>query len=133
MHSTSDVQKHVRERYVDPARRRGEMTVRVVAGDIHRALKLENRIPLVCNAIKSHKFLDENHLAIEKIEGPPSGQSTTVTVTYRVLPEAPSATGKQPHPLLALRAAGKQLFDELGGGENYIRAMREDFFGGKER
>jgi hypothetical protein len=59
--------------------------VRVVAGEVQKGVHLSNRVSLVCQALKSHKFLAENHLLIEKWEGPPSGMSTTVTFTYRRL------------------------------------------------
>ena len=39
--------------------------------------------PQICTAIRSRKFLRENNLVIDHIDGPPSGQSTTVVVHYR--------------------------------------------------
>jgi 5-methylcytosine-specific restriction protein B len=78
------VREHARREYIDPARRRGDSTVRIVAGDVQRAVNLSNRAALVCQALKSHKFLKENHLVLEKWEGPPGGVSTTVKAVYRL-------------------------------------------------
>jgi len=71
--SVDAIRAHAVKEYVAVARRRGEKLVRIVAGDVHRALKLKNRVPNVCNALKSRIFLDQNHLAIEDVSGPPSG------------------------------------------------------------
>src|ERR1035438_5260600 len=82
------VREHARREYIEPARRRREPTVRIVAGEVQKAVRLSNRVALVCQALKSHKFLDENHLVLEKWDGPPSGMSTTVIFTYRLTDKA---------------------------------------------
>src|SRR5580658_8495847 len=79
------IREIARAEYIEPARARRESIVRIVAGNVQKAARLSNRVPLVCQALKSSKFLDENHLVLEKWEGPPSGLSTTVTFTYRLL------------------------------------------------
>ena len=129
------VREHARREYVEPARRRRDPTVRIVAGEVQKAVRLSNRVALVCQALKSHKFLDENHLVLEKWDGPPSGMSTTVTFTYRLLDEA-GQTSSQPAewPFLRLRGIGKDVFQSLGGGEAFIRKEREQFYGpGEDR
>ncbi len=83
------VRDWARREYIEPARARRQSTVRVVAGEVQKAVHLSNRVSLVCQALKSHKFLTENRLLLEKSEGPPSGMSTTVAYTYRVLDDAP--------------------------------------------
>jgi hypothetical protein len=133
MKQTEQVRSYIRDEYIEPARRRHEVVVRVVAGDVQKALRLEQRTPLICAALKSRKLLEENHLSIEKIEGPPSGMSTTVTFTYRLLDggqEPPQASD----PFEALRGIGKEVFTSLGGGEAFLRKEREEFYGpGQER
>jgi len=54
------VREHARQEYIEPARRRGDSIVRIVAGDVQKAARLVNRTALVCQALKSHKFLKEN-------------------------------------------------------------------------
>jgi hypothetical protein len=34
------VREHVRHQYIEPARRRGDSTVRIVAGDVQKAVRL---------------------------------------------------------------------------------------------
>jgi hypothetical protein len=124
------VREHARLEYIEPARRRHESTIRIVAGEVQKAVRLSNRVALVCQALKSHKFLDENHLVLEKWEGPPSGMSTTVTFTYRFLDDADQNSSETAGSLfLQLRGIAKDVFQSLGGGEAFIRKEREEFYG----
>jgi hypothetical protein len=131
--STSDrVRQYVRRTYLDPARRKGDKQVRVVAGDVHAGLDLRNRIPLVCNALRSRALQRAGNVRIVGDEGPPSGQSTTVAITYEILPIAGhAARGPAPasrrEAFVALRGIARQAFSALGGGENVIRRERERF------
>jgi hypothetical protein len=129
-----EVREYARREYIEPARKRGESTVRIVAGDVQRAVKLSNRAALVCQALKSHKFLKENHLVLEKWEGPPSGVSTTVKAVYRLEGE-PEQAAKSPDPtgFLKFRGIAKDLFESLGGGEAFIRSEREAWGSGEDR
>jgi len=127
------IRDYARREFIDPARKRGEATVQVVAGDVQRALHIENRTPQVCNALANKKFLEENRLFLEKKEGPPSGTSTTVKFTYRILDAEPAEETAQEDPLMRLWGIGKGLFDSPGEWEASIRHDREHFYGsGKE-
>jgi hypothetical protein len=134
--SDSDlVRKHASEVYLSAARRKRSETFSVNVGAVHKALHLNNRVPLVCAALSSKKFLTENRLRLVSKTGPPSGQSTTVTFTYGFV--AKEKTDKGVDRLEAwkrLRGALKDVFAELGGGENFIRSERANFYGpGKDR
>jgi len=123
--SLSDrIRDHARRQYIEAARRRREAVVQIVAGDVHRALALSNRVPVVCNALSSKAFLEDNRISLERREGPPSGLSTTVRFTYRLLAENGGAPGSA-STFLGLRGAAKQVFQSLGGGEAFIRAERD--------
>ena len=129
MISKSDaVRHHAEEAYVRPARRKGDKLVSIQVGDVHRAVALQNRVPLVCQALESNKFLEANKLRLVSKSGPRSGQSTTVTYTYEFVDDSPleSAGGDA---WLKLRGALKSAFAELGGGEAYLRAERQAFHG----
>jgi hypothetical protein len=120
------VRRHAYERYISAARRRKEKTVAINVGEVHRALALNNRVPLVCAALGSKKFLTEHGLRIVSKTGPPSGQSTTVTFTYEVAEEKQEgAQGLE--TFLALRGIGKEIFASLGGGEAFLRKERTEF------
>lgn len=122
------VREMARIEYIEPARARHQSTVRVIAGSVHKELGLSNRVPLVCQALKSRKFLDENHLALEKWEGPPSGMGTTVAFTYRLLDQEGHALPPRTEwPFMKLRGIAKDVFTSLGGGEAFIQREREWF------
>jgi hypothetical protein len=124
------IRELARTEYIEPARTRHESIVRIVAGNVQKAAGLSNRVPLVCQALKSSKFLDENHLVLEKWEGPPSGLSTTVTFTYRLLnDEERKPAPRLEWPFMKLRGLAKDVFRSLGGGETFIRQEREQFHG----
>lgn len=120
------VRNHVVESLIKPARGRGQRTVTVNVGAVHKALELHNRVPLVCLALKSKKFLERQGLRLLSTSGPPSGQSTTVTFTYEILGMRESQS-VPPYSLLSLRGIAKDIFKKLGGGEHFIRRERSKF------
>jgi hypothetical protein len=133
--SNSDVVRQHASKYASAARRRSERTFSVNVGAVHGALGLNNRVPLVCAALSSKKFLTKNNLRLVSRSGPPSGQSTTVTFTYEFIDEGPGNKSLDRQDAWnRLRGALKDVFAELGGGENYLRNERANFYGpGKDR
>jgi hypothetical protein len=124
--SASDlVREHASEQYLAAARRRGDKTVSINVGMVHKALALNNRVPLVCAALSSKKFLAGNNLRLISKTGPSSGQSTTVTFTYDI--EYSEKPTRGIDAFLALRGIGKEVFASLGGGEAFIRRERAEF------
>ena len=123
--ATSDSIRHSAQRsYVHAARHRGLKRFSINVGEVHRSLGLQNRVPLVCQALGSGKFLEANSLKLVSKTGPPSGQSTTVTYTYEFVD---AATQAAEDAWSRLAGALKDVFQELGGGEAYLRAERENF------
>lgn len=124
--SVSDVvREYATDTYVRPTLRRGGRTVSINVGEVHRAVALRNRVPLVCQALESAKFLKANELELISKTGPASGQSTTVTYTYEFIN---TKSGPKEDPWVRLRGALTDVFAELGGGEQYLRAERENFY-----
>ena len=127
---SESIREYVRKNYLEPARKKGEKRVRVVAGEVHKALGLRNRIPLVCNALRSKDLLATARVRILSDDGPPSGQSSTVALTYEILVEKPgdhAIEGSKREVFLKLRGIARNTFKELGGGEPFIRRERERF------
>jgi len=122
------VRRHAYERYISAARRRREKTVAINVGEVHRALALNNRVPLVCAALGSKKFLTEHGLRILSKTGPPSGQSTTVTFTYEIV-RTESAKMTPDEAWQSLRGIAKDIFASFGGGEAYLKQERTNFYG----
>ena len=129
--SVSDaVREYATDAYVRPTRRRGGRTLSINVGEVHKAVALRNRVPLVCQALESAKFLKANELKLKSKTGPASGQSTTVTYTYEFIEKKSSGTKED--PWVSLRGALTDVFAELGGGEKYLLAEREGFYGSRQ-
>ncbi len=62
---------------IDNARKNGEISVVLRAGDIQTAIGIKNRPVIICNAMKQVMQPGDKIL-----EAPPSGYSTTVKVEY---------------------------------------------------
>ena len=63
--------------YVETARASGSTGLTISAGELSRDMGLPNRMPNVCSALGSRKFLDMAGLRILERSGPPQGGSTT--------------------------------------------------------
>ena len=68
--------------YVEPARERGTHEITIRTGDVHRAMKLENRNPAVCSALGAKAFASEYGLVLLRRKGPKHGAN--VFLTYQV-------------------------------------------------
>lgn len=113
--------------YVSPARKRGAQRLQITAGDVHRGMRLRNRVPNVCSALSSRVFLERNQLAIEEVSGPPSGMGTRVIYTYRLLDKAGGPEADPVPEFGKLRGLLKEALQSLGGGESFLRRERERF------
>jgi len=116
------IRKHVLERYILPARARGESTVSVTAGDVQKELGLKNRIAWVCTALRAERFQSENQLRLKSESGPPSGMSTTVKFTFEFAPLDTASA----NPFWQLRGIAKGLFERPGEWEESIRKDRQE-------
>jgi len=118
------VRQYVLTQCIRPARERGDRDVSVTAGEVHKALGLKNRIPLVCAALRSSRFHAANHLRLKDVTGPPSGMSTTVKFTFEILSSASGLGAAAVNPLWNLRGIAKDVFEKPGEWEDLIRQER---------
>jgi hypothetical protein len=139
----------VKEQYVGPALRIGSerlsISVRDILRDVEGDASARGRTPAICEVLQGKKLLKENGLEIEGVDGPPSKQSTTVVVHYRILPEALAAgrgmqvdAGKTSGELVetpkekarrltnSIRGLLKEELAAYGGGEAFMRWVRSD-------
>ena len=127
------IRAHGREKYVLPARETRASRFSIRAGDVLHELGIGASLAAaVCSALKTHRFLRDNELRLIEATGPKSGLSTTVIYTYEFAGSAASAFGASARSEDAwsrLRGALKDVFEELGGGETYLRAERSNFYG----
>ena len=71
------VRQHVLVHHITPARDGGENLIRVTSGEVHREMGLQDRMPAVCGALDTEKFLELAGVAMEERTGPPQGATTT--------------------------------------------------------
>jgi 5-methylcytosine-specific restriction enzyme B len=121
--SSDDVREYVEKRYIDDSRKKGVKRFTVNAGEVHRGLGLQNRVPLVCMALQSQRFLNRHGLKLVEKSGPASGLSTKLNLTFEFEGQEQSQE-PQENPLLALRGILRDTFAKLGGGEKFIAAER---------
>jgi hypothetical protein len=85
LHPSDRVRDYVKRNYIDPAQKKGEETLSIRAGDIHKELGFSRRIPVVCSALRSRKFLKKCGIELTYVGGP--NNSTTTSFTYRLKKE----------------------------------------------
>jgi hypothetical protein len=135
----------IQDHYIRPALRAGSVRLSIRARDILKEAEAtedfpRGRTPTICSVLQSKKLLIENGLEIESIEGPPSRQSRTVVVHYRVVNPAKLAMSagdavaelNEPSAERArrltekLRGLLKKELAEYGGAEGFMRWIRSD-------
>ncbi|MGR4931759.1 AAA family ATPase [Bradyrhizobium sp. CAR08] len=82
MSQADDIRRFVCINITEPARARGDTSVSIRAGDVHRQMELSNALPAVCSAIGSDKFLAEAAVSLMAREGPQN--STTTVFTFAI-------------------------------------------------
>ena len=140
-----------RTNYVAPAIRSGKERFSIRVRDVRNDLRAQSsgfpprHNAQICSALQTTKFLRENSLEIEKVDGPPSGQSSTVVFHYRVTsslsnearPGTDSESGQQQgfvedpsaralRLTEKLRGILKEELAEYGGAEGFMRWIRSD-------
>jgi hypothetical protein len=137
--NADSIRKFATENYVKPARERGLAQFSIPVGPVETILKkagLPNgRTPLVCASLRGNKFQNENGIVLERWEGPPSGQSTTVVFHFKFSDDA-HASGSTPvietpeerafRLTEKLRGLLKEEIAAYGGAEGFMRWVRSD-------
>jgi 5-methylcytosine-specific restriction protein B len=79
MRPSDQVRQYVLNAYIIPTRRRGESTVTVRAGDVHREVGFTDRMPLVASALGAKKFEEYADVRLVRREGPHQGANLLLT------------------------------------------------------
>ena len=124
-------------RVIEPQIKRGERKIDVPIKPLMKQLEsegfLKNRPRQFCTALRKEAFLAEKGLVLDRVEGPPSGTSTTVVLHFRLATDSKARTSAEPEetaeewakrvtePILGLM---KEEIAAHGGGVNYLRWVR---------
>jgi hypothetical protein len=130
------------ERYIKPQIQNGLRDIQVQVKPLMKELESEgfpaNHPRQFCKALQKKAFLKEKGLALQQIQGPPSGTSTTVVLHYKVIGAeaggvlAPfSNHGETPQQRAfrlteKLRGLMKNEIAAHGGTEGFMRWVRSD-------
>lgn len=77
---SDEVRKFVKQRFVIPARAGKQDRVTIEAGEVARAMGLQERMPLVCGALDAHKFEVFARVKVIRREGPKQGSTAKWTL-----------------------------------------------------
>jgi len=135
---SSQVRSVAVDKYVHPAIRAGKASFSVAVKDVMRDLEgtgfPARNYPQICSALRAGKFLRDYGLELEGIDGPPSGQSTTVVFHYRVTGQSVGGAAERSE---TPEARARRLVEGLrgllsvemqahGGGESFLRWVRSE-------
>jgi len=141
---SDQVREVAKVKYVQPAIHAGKRQFAIPVKELLMDLQAQGfparNTPQVCTALQTKKFLRENGLEIEGVDGPPSKLSTTVVVRYRVEGQgvkmsasrhgevAIAETNEEKARRLAATLLGlyKDDFAEFGGGEAFLKWVRSE-------
>lgn len=130
-------------KYVNPAIRRGDSRFSIRVRDLIADLQADgyppSYTPQICSALQTRKFLLENRLEIEEVEGPPKKVSPTVVIRYRALgnqggsegaasltPSVEDPSDRAKRLTGKLRGILREEMLEYGGGEAFLRWVRSE-------
>lgn len=77
MESLADkIRKYVSDAIIEPARKAGKTEVSINAGDVHKDLRLGNRMPAICSSLDARKFQEEYRVVLSRRSGPKQSSTT---------------------------------------------------------
>jgi hypothetical protein len=131
--ATDRVRSSAALRFVSPARQQRQKTCQIHSGTFAKALVADgalapNRYPIVCNALRSRRFLEDNGLRlVEERTNAESGLSSDVTFVYALEGnvDEPDGSPSLLDSLEGLRGLLKRSYAAVGGAEKVIQAERE--------
>lgn len=88
MSVSDEVREYAYRHYIEPALLQGQRIIKVRAKDVHNALGLIDRFPLVCGALGTKLFEQRYNIRRQRIEGPTHGATTTFW--FEIDPALPS-------------------------------------------
>lgn len=73
------IRQHALTNHIAPARKRGDKSVSIKAGDVHNEMGLKDRLPNVCQSLRGGKFQKLADVPPPERKGPYNGATTTFT------------------------------------------------------
>lgn len=76
---TDKIREYAYQTYIKAAREKGEQTVVIKAGDIHKAMKLSEQYSLICQGLSKQIFMDRYNVELINRVGPLNGSNVYFT------------------------------------------------------
>lgn len=109
------IRQYVLERYIEPTRQRGDVSVTIVVGPLNNEMGLDMAWPNICQALEGRKFLELAKVPAPVAEGPK--QSTTRKLTFTLSEGAIPVAKVKPDPKNLI------LYGPPGTGKTYRTAL----------
>jgi len=77
------IRSYANKAFIESARRAGRTETVIVAGDVHKDLRLVNRMPAVCGALDARKFQQDYGIVLGNRGGPQQGATARWVFSLR--------------------------------------------------
>lgn len=137
--SSQQIRQKAVVRFIEPARRQGAATFSIPIRTLMAELEAEgfpkNRPAQFCSAVQKEAFRAEQLFEIERVEGPPSGKSTTVVLHCRFKAGSSGSTnsaGEETPEQRAFRVTEelsgrlREVIKSFGGTKGYMAWVRRE-------
>jgi hypothetical protein len=137
--ASEEIRKKAWDGYIAPQIRNGSKGIEVPIKPLMKEMESEGFPPnhprQFCKALQKRSFLQEKGLVLSRVDGPPSGTSTTVVLHFVLAEErhpALSASNAETPAERAfrlterLRGLLKSELAEYGGADGFMRWIRSD-------
>lgn len=77
------IRKYVSEKLIKPARDKGEASIEIVSGDVHRMMGLQNALPAVCSVLEGAALAQQAKIRLVDRHSPIESDKPSSTIRYR--------------------------------------------------
>ena len=84
------IRKHITEQVVKPARIRGETSIEIISGDVHKSMGLQNALPAVCSVLEGAALAQLANMRLVERHSPIGSDKPSSTIRYQFALEGAS-------------------------------------------
>lgn len=126
------IRDFVIENSFSPAHERGEKSIRLVAGEVHSAMNLNNAMPAVCSVLEGKALAEKAKVTLVDRQSPIDSDKPSSTITYTFRLEITEASDVNREALVQLKQrflAAFPDFEEGGGfsGQSSYHPQEDDY------
>ena len=84
------IRKYITDQLVEPARGRGETSIEIMSGDVHKSMGLKNALPAVCSVLEGAALAQLANMTLVERHSPIGSDKPSSTIRYRFALEGAS-------------------------------------------